>query len=116
MRRNPLSKSEEMSLAVLVVGVAAVSAWWWMTRYTFTIAPGSQSIKVPPGNAFTLKLPSGGSWISIAAGAPSAMPVAALTGGNAPMHMPTSAAGEMVVAAWKDSSGAAQTSTLTLTS
>jgi hypothetical protein len=115
-RRNPLSHKEEMTLAVLGVAGAAVLGWMYINRYTLTLAPGNQSLKVPVGTGFTLKLPGGASWVSIAAGAPAAMPVAALTSGNAPINMPTSSAGEMVVAIWKDSSGMVQTSTVTLAS
>jgi hypothetical protein len=115
-RRNPLSRKEEMTLAVLGVASAAVLGWMYINRHTLTLAPGNQSLKVPVGTGFTLKLPGGASWVSIAAGAPAAMPIAALTSGNAPMVMPTSSAGEMVVAIWRDSSGATQTSTITITS
>jgi hypothetical protein len=115
-RHNPLSRGEEMTLAVLGVLAAGVLGWMYINRDTLTLAPGNQSLKVAVPASFTLKLPGGASWISVAAGSPSAMPVAALTSGNAPMVMPSSSAGEMVVAMWRDSNGATQTSTVTITS
>jgi hypothetical protein len=113
---NPLSRNEEMTLAFLVVAAAGVVGWMYVNRNSLTLAPGNQSLKVAVPAGFTLKLPGGASWISLAAGSPTAMPVAALTSGNAPINMPSSSAGETVVAMWRDSNGATQTSTVTITS
>jgi hypothetical protein len=114
---NPISSGEEKLLAVLGVGALGVGAWWFFTqRNTLTIAPGNQSLKVPSGSGFTLKLPAGAQWISIAAGSPTAMPTAVVASGSAPMKMPTSSPGEIVAVGWKDSTGAVQGSMISITS
>ena len=112
---NPVSSDAQVAIGVFAAAGLGLLLYWFVNRYTLTVAPGNQSLKAPPGTTFTLRLPNGAQWQSLAAGAPASMPVAALLQGSGPQTM-TSANGEMVLASWVDSRGTTQTSTITITS
>jgi hypothetical protein len=109
---NPISKGEETLLAVLGVAAAAGGIWWYMTRYTLTLANGSQTLKVPVGSTFTLKLPSGGVWTALASAGGNALAASTPTG-SAPATL-TSAAGMVVNATWT-LNGTLQNTTISIT-
>lgn len=109
---NPISKGEETLLAVLAVAAAAGGIYWWMNRYSFTLANGTMSVQVPVGTSFTLKLPSGGTWTGLASAGGAAVSLIAPTG-STPATL-TSAAGMVVNATWM-LNGTLQNTTITVT-
>jgi hypothetical protein len=109
---NPISHGEEITLAVVGVAAVAGGVWWYMTRYTLTLANGSQTLKVPVGTSFTLKLPSGGTWVALASAGGGTLSASAPTG-NTPATL-VSAAGLVINATWT-LNGAAQNTTITIT-
>jgi hypothetical protein len=109
---NPISHGEEMTLAVLGVAAVAGGVWWYMTRYTLTLASGSQTLKVPVGTSFTLKLPSGGTWVALASAGGGTLSASAPSGSTPAVLV--SAAGMIINATWT-LNGVGQNSTITIT-
>lgn len=114
---NPISHGEELLLTGVILAAAAGGVYWWLNRYTFTITPGSQTIKVPAGQQFKLVLPtpSIGSWLTLASGAPNAMPSASQLSGNSPILL-TASQGELINVTWQNSPGLTQNTTITIAS
>ena len=109
---NPISHGEEITLAVVAVVAVAGGAYWWMTRYSFTLTNGSMSISVPVGTQFTLKLPSGGTWTALASASGTSLG-ATTPSGSTPQTV-TSAAGLVLNATWT-LNGTLQNTTITVT-
>ena len=108
---NPISRNEELLLTGAILVAAAGGVYYYLTRYTLTLAPGAMTLKAPVGTQVTLKLPSGGTWTALAS-AGGGLSAAAPTG-SAPQTL-TAASGMIINASWM-LSGALQNTVITIT-
>jgi hypothetical protein len=118
-RSNPLSQTNKVVLGLAALGGVAALYYAFKSSSsssatgggttapagsTFILAPGTYTINVPT-SGFTLSLPSGATWTSTKN-----------TGTSAPLYFPPLPAQSVqsYPITWKDSSGATQTTTLTV--
>jgi hypothetical protein len=109
--KNPLSSMEKWVIGgVLAAAIVGGGVWYYeknmkvSSSASITLSPGAQTARVSIGGQLTVALPSGASW-SVGN---------MLNGlGNAAVTVPVAGPGTYTLT-WKDSGGAAQTTTLTV--
>ena len=111
---NPISHGEELLLTGVILAAAAGGVYWYLKRYTYTLANGSMSIAMPSTKMATFNLPSGGTWTSLISAGGGGLNLNLNQTSGSQSFTPSSPGTYVLNATWT-LNGAAQNTTITIT-